>query len=236
MVGVTSCVLMVVGLRRNRPVNLSAWLLIASGLFLWVAGDVVFILEGLFRKTPAYPTYADHVYLCAMPILALGLFRLSRDRWPKLSARFTDWAIIAVSLAIVYWVFVIGVVATNTALPLSTRLVTAGYPTAGVVLFAVVLPMVLRPGWRTVSRWLLIVGCVFTLVCNILYTLVPAAAAYPRWVGMAISSRTAAAELHRLGYRLAAGLPLRQARGFADTEGRGSGELRLKAAEAASQG
>jgi diguanylate cyclase (GGDEF)-like protein len=184
MIGITSCVLMVIGLRRNRPVNMSAWLLIASGLFLWVAGDAVFIAEGLLRTTPAYPTYADYVYLCAMPILALGLFRLSRDRWPKLSARFTDWAIIAVSLAIVYWVFVIGVVATNSELPLPTRLVTAGYPTAGVVLFAVVLPMVLRPGWRTASRWLLIVGCLFTLVCNVLYTLVPAASAYPMWVGM----------------------------------------------------
>src|ERR1700754_5216143 len=75
-IGVTSCALMVIGLRRNRPVNLGAWLLIASGLFLWVAGDAVFIAESLLRTTPAYPTYADYVYLCAMPILALGLFRL----------------------------------------------------------------------------------------------------------------------------------------------------------------
>src|ERR1700754_4317234 len=69
MVRVTSCMLMVIGLRPNRPVNMSAWLLIASGQVLWVAGDVVFILEGLLRKTPIYPTYADYVYLCAMPIL-----------------------------------------------------------------------------------------------------------------------------------------------------------------------
>src|SRR5689334_6894506 len=99
LIGLASCVLMVIGLRRHRPVDVSAWRLIASGLFLWVGGDVVFIAEGLLRGTQVYPTYADFVYLCAMPVLALGLFRLSRDRWPRLSARFTDWAIIAVSLA-----------------------------------------------------------------------------------------------------------------------------------------
>ncbi|NMO55537.1 bifunctional diguanylate cyclase/phosphodiesterase [Actinoplanes sp. TBRC 11911] len=184
IIGLISCVVMVLGLRRHRPADMSAWLLIASGLFLWVGGDVVFIAEGLLRETQVYPTYADFVYLTAMPVLALGLFRMSRDRWPRLSARFTDWAIIAVSLAIVYWVFVIGPVATDASLPLSTRLVTTGYPTTGVVLFAVVLPMVVRPGRQTVSRWLLIVGSVFTLICNVLYTLVPAAAAYTMWVGV----------------------------------------------------
>lgn len=39
-----------------------------------------------------------------------------------------------------YWVFVIGPVATDGSLPPATRLVTTGYPATGVVLFAVVLP------------------------------------------------------------------------------------------------
>ncbi|WP_433831632.1 hypothetical protein ACQP2E_14015 [Actinoplanes sp. CA-015351] len=58
-------------------------------------------------------------------------------------------------------------------------MVTAGYPTAGVLLFAVIIPILLRQGPRTGSLWLLTAGSAMTLAGNVIYMLAPGSA--DRW-------------------------------------------------------
>jgi diguanylate cyclase (GGDEF)-like protein len=164
VLGVGSCVLTVTGVRRHRPADAPAWLLLTLGQVLWVAGDVAYAAAGLIGHHHDHPSVADALYLSAYPVLTAGLFRLSRDRRPRRYAALIDTAIIVVSLAIVYWVFVIGPIATDAARPLPGRLVTIGYPTAGILLFAVVVQLAVRNGRRTPSRWLLTAGSALTLV------------------------------------------------------------------------
>ncbi|MCO8269237.1 bifunctional diguanylate cyclase/phosphodiesterase [Actinoplanes sp. TRM 88003] len=76
-------------------------------------------------------------------------------------------------MGIVYWTVVIDPILTDSSLPLLSRAVTAGYPTAGVLLCAVIVPMLLQRGPRTASLWLLTAASALTLAANAIYTLLP---------------------------------------------------------------
>ncbi|MGK5682945.1 putative bifunctional diguanylate cyclase/phosphodiesterase [Actinoplanes sp. URMC 104] len=162
---VGSALLMVVGARRNRA---PAWYLFAAGLAAWVLGDLIIAWGPV-----SYPSWADACYLAAYPLLTAALFRLTRQRGALWRGTLIDSAIIAVAVGIVYWVLLIEPILADTATPLPARLATAGYPTAGVLLLAVVVPILLRRGPRTGSLWLLTAGSALTLALNVVYTLMP---------------------------------------------------------------
>ncbi|WP_436529084.1 putative bifunctional diguanylate cyclase/phosphodiesterase [Actinoplanes sp. HUAS TT8] len=162
---------MVVGARRRHRDQKPAWYLFAAGVVTWVAGDLVYAANG----AASFPSWADAFYLGAYPLLVIALFLLTRRRGPFWSGNLIDSAIVAISVGIAYWTFVIEpIVIDATQSPLA-RAVTAGYPTMGVLLCALLVPMLLRRGPRTAGMWLLTVGGVVTLACNTVYTLVPAA-------------------------------------------------------------
>ncbi|MFC4069486.1 diguanylate cyclase domain-containing protein, partial [Actinoplanes subglobosus] len=175
-ISVVSCALMVRGARRHRPAAERNWYLFAAGVATWVLGDLVYAAQILIGGEATFPSWADALYLGAYPLLTIALFRLTRER-PSgggfLSGNLIDSAIIGVGVGIVYWTFMIEPVLADSTLPVLTRVVTAGYPTVGVLLCAVVTPLVLRRGPRSPSLWLLTAGSAITLAGNILYTLVP---------------------------------------------------------------
>ncbi|BBH68793.1 hypothetical protein ACTI_54780 [Actinoplanes sp. OR16] len=164
----TSVVVMVAGARKHRPVTAISWYVFAAGVCSWILGDL------LYAFRPPFPSWADAFYLGAYPLLTVALFRLTRQRGPIWSGTLIDSAIIAVGVGIVYWTFLIEPIVTDPSRPPLTRAVIAGYPTAGVLLCAVIIPILLRRGPRTPSLWMLTAASGLTLVCNVLYTLVPA--------------------------------------------------------------
>ncbi|MBB2946855.1 diguanylate cyclase (GGDEF)-like protein [Actinoplanes lutulentus] len=176
-VALGSIAVMVAGARRYRPVTEPFWYVFAIGVSSWVLGDVLYAF-GL-----DYPSWADAFYLGAYPLLTVALFRLTRHRGPVWSGNLIDSAIIAVAVGIVYWTFVIEPIVTDGSTPILTRVVTAGYPTAGVLLFAVITPILLRRGPRTGSLWLLTAGSAMTLAGNVIYMLAPGGASRILYAG-----------------------------------------------------
>ncbi|MEU4625955.1 EAL domain-containing protein [Actinoplanes sp. NPDC023801] len=176
LVSTASCAVMVAGARRHRPAAAGNWYLFAAGVATWVLGDIVYASHILLTGTIAYPSWADALYLGAYPMLTVALFRLTRERLPGgryLSGNLIDSAIIGVGIGIVYWTFMIEPVVVDTGVPVLTRAVTAGYPAAGVLLCAVITPILLRRGRRSPSLWLLTAGSAITLAGNVVYTLLP---------------------------------------------------------------
>ncbi|BCY13051.1 bifunctional diguanylate cyclase/phosphodiesterase [Actinoplanes sp. L3-i22] len=166
-----ACTVMVVGARRRHRDQQPAWYIFAAGVVTWVAGDLVYAVQG----EGTYPSWADAFYLGAYPLLVIALFLLTRRRGPFWSGNLIDSAIVAISVGIAYWTFVIEPIVVDDSQPALARAVTAGYPTMGVLLCALLVPMLLRRGPRTAGMWLLTVGGVVTLTCNTVYTLLPAA-------------------------------------------------------------
>ncbi|HWS33644.1 MAG TPA: bifunctional diguanylate cyclase/phosphodiesterase [Actinoplanes sp.] len=170
-VGACMCAMMIVSARRYRPPTIESWHLFAAGIATWVIGDVVYAYPVLFGGGLDYPSWADAFYLGAYPMLSVALFRLTREPGPLRSGTLIDSAIIAVGLGIVYWTFLLEPILADTTMPMLTRLVTVGYPTAGVVLCSVVIPILFRRGPRTPSLWLITIGSVIALAGNIGYSL-----------------------------------------------------------------
>ncbi|WP_239175468.1 putative bifunctional diguanylate cyclase/phosphodiesterase [Actinoplanes cyaneus] len=164
------CVVMVAGARRRHRSQQPAWYVFATGIATWVAGDLVYAVHGENN----FPSWADAFYLGAYPLLTVAMFLLTRRRGPIWSGNLIDSAIVAISVGIAYWTFVIEPVVADENLPPLARVVTAGYPAMGVLLCALLVPMLLRRGPRTAAMWLLTAGGVVTLACNVVYTLLPA--------------------------------------------------------------
>ncbi|MCY1143175.1 EAL domain-containing protein [Actinoplanes sp. Pm04-4] len=172
LVSVGSCAVMVAGARRHKARFALAWYLFAAAVAVWSSGDLVFAwLTQTNRMT--YPSWADALYLSAYPFLVAALFLLTRQRGRVRAGTAIDSAIITVGVGIVYWTTVIEPILMDGSLPFLMRAVTAGYPTAGVLLCAVIVPMLLQRGPRTASLWLLTAASVLTLAANAVYSLLP---------------------------------------------------------------
>ncbi|MBM2614314.1 bifunctional diguanylate cyclase/phosphodiesterase [Actinoplanes sp. LDG1-06] len=170
LISTGSAATIVVFARRSRTA--AAWYLFAAGLIVWIVGDVAYARQSMSGAT-AYPALSDYCYLAAVPVMAVALFRLTRERGSLWSGTLVDSAIIAVAVGIVYWALVIEPILSDEATPLPARLATAGSPTVGVLLCAVIVPILLRHGHRTASLWMLTAGSGITLALNVVWTLVP---------------------------------------------------------------
>src|SRR5665648_900801 len=80
-VGFVAAAAILVGVRRNRPVTRTPWLLFAAGILLWSLGDVVWAVVTLMGGEP-FPSAADAFYLLGYGAFAAGLHRLARSRNP----------------------------------------------------------------------------------------------------------------------------------------------------------
>ena len=106
-IGFSGVVAIVAGVRMHRPAARWAWYLIALGLALFVAGDVLaYNYKALFGGALPFPSIADPVYLAVYPVTVAGLLLLIRRRNPGRDwASLVDATIVTIGLALLSWVF-----------------------------------------------------------------------------------------------------------------------------------
>jgi signal transduction histidine kinase len=144
------------GLRLYRPAGATAWRLLAGGLVAYLAADVV---SEVLREDTAGRGVSwmfDAVYLLRYPLLVAGLLLMVRSRTAGRHAiGLVDTAIVATSMAVVYWVFLIGPAIGNQDLSLAERLTWVAYPCVDMLLLAIGLRLLVGPGARRPSFYLL---------------------------------------------------------------------------------
>ncbi|MET0425460.1 MAG: bifunctional diguanylate cyclase/phosphodiesterase [Actinoplanes sp.] len=168
--GLAAFLAVLAGVRRYRPASRAAWYIFATGLGLFVAGDVVYELTGLLLGSHPYPGWDDWIYFCAYPFFCAGMLLAARGRARRDLAGLIDAAMITVAVGLVYWVFLIGPTLAEQGKPLLERLVTVGYPCCDVLMAAVVTRLLTRRGARTASLLLLAAGTAINLVCDIAWS------------------------------------------------------------------
>ncbi len=173
LAGVTAVVLIVWRVRRFRPEKAGAWYLIAGGLLLWAAGDGTLAVDLAVLGRQPFPSWADLAWVGAHPLLIAGLYGLTRRPGKQNLPSLLDAGVVATGLGLLYWVGVIGPVVTDHSMPALDRLVTVLYPTFGVLLLAVLVPLVSRFGRPTPSFWMLVMSCWVAVIGNFFYTLMP---------------------------------------------------------------
>lgn len=127
----------VVGVRRHRPPQPRAWILLTAGLAITVLGSAMYAWFSYRAPAGQVPFVMDLPYLVAYPLFAGGLLVLvggrgSSDRPNAL----LDGAILTVGLGLLSWIFLIEPSWTADRGPIFDRLVGVAFPLADVLLFA----------------------------------------------------------------------------------------------------
>ncbi|HEY3190173.1 MAG TPA: EAL domain-containing protein [Solirubrobacteraceae bacterium] len=157
MIGLSSVVAVIVGVRLHRPNPALPWYLFAAGQALFVAGDGTRMIYESFIGIPTpFPGIADVFYLLAYPVLAVGLLSIVRRRNSQRDrASLIDALIIATSVGVVSWVFVMHHYAGDATLRVDEKVVSMAYPLWDLVLLTVATRLAVGASVRTPAFYLL---------------------------------------------------------------------------------
>jgi diguanylate cyclase (GGDEF)-like protein len=175
----SAAVAMAFGVRRHKPSRALAWWLLIVGQVALSAADVAFFVANMLVEELAYPNFTDILYLGAYPLTALGLLLLVRARTPGWDfPSVIDATIIAMSIGLLAWIFVISPAATAGDETMAARAVATAYPTMDVLLLAVAVRLMLGAGVRSTAFRLLIASMILVLAADALYAVQSALGTY----------------------------------------------------------
>jgi signal transduction histidine kinase len=164
--------LVVVGVRRYRPVEPWAWLFIGVGMLAISIGD---LLWGVYevRGDDPFPSVADVFYLASYPSFAFGLALATKRRRPLgVDVRAAiDAAIVSVIGGFLGYVYIVRPIIDDDSLSAFENVVLILYPVGDLLLFAVALRFVMGASWGKRALRLLVFGFLLTLVGDVMFAL-----------------------------------------------------------------
>ena len=172
-IGLSSVVVSVYGIRRNRPANALAWYLFALGQFAFVSGDLIrAYYEVIVGGSAPFPGFSDIAYVAAYPILAASLVLLVRSReWESDRANLIDVMIIVTSAGLLSWVYLIEPQTHNPGhLGWLGLVISIAYPLFDLLLVGVAARLMLSPGAKHTAYYLLCGSLLALLGADSLYT------------------------------------------------------------------
>ena len=172
-VGLSAVLAILAGVYLHGPRRPAPWLLVAAGQFLWIAGDATWnYYEVVLHRSVPFPAAPDIFYLAGYPLVAAGLVLFIRHRAPgRDRSSLIDAGIVTTGLALLVWTYLSAPYAHDSSLSLAGRIVSVAYPLADVLLIAVLARLLVTPGSRERSQFLLLGFLVFTLGADIVYSL-----------------------------------------------------------------
>jgi diguanylate cyclase (GGDEF)-like protein len=167
LVAAVACVLRGVLVRNERV----PWLLIASGLSVWLAGDCYWTFHLSKLEEIPYPSLADPLYVAGYPPIYAGIAMLTRARLRSVDRTlWLDGLIGALVVASVALAFLQPALAGSTEGDLVTVVVNLAYPLGDVVLLSLVVGAIALSGWRADAGWaMLAFGFAVTGVADVIY-------------------------------------------------------------------
>jgi diguanylate cyclase (GGDEF)-like protein/PAS domain S-box-containing protein len=171
LLGLSSAVAVVIGVRRWKPRNAGAWYLLAGGQVGLVAADAIrAVYESVFGLAAPSPGVADLFFLVAYPLLAAGFVYVIRSRDPtRERASLIDATIIWVGLGVVFWVLLLRPYAGDGPFSSLDELISMAYPLMDVLLIAVAARLAIGPGARTPAYYLLGSSLLMLLAADVAY-------------------------------------------------------------------
>ncbi len=167
IVGFSSAMAIVVGVRFFRPRSGGAWYLMAGGMAVWAVADAYFSLyPRVTGRALPFPSLADMLYLAAYPMVMAGLLLLLRARSPGRDRDgLIDALIVGTGLMVVGWITLMEPYATDPALTLPAKLVSIAYPVMDALLLSVMVRLAYGGGFRR-PAFAMLVGAVGAILAS----------------------------------------------------------------------
>lgn len=168
----------VVGIRRNRPVPATPWVVCAVGLGLFAGGDAIWSVYGevLHRVAPVV-SLADALYIPAYLALAAGCLGFARSRGGRDPDALLEASIAGFGGAVLVWSLVI-LPTTSSSIPLVDRVVVSLYPLMDVAILAVLIRLALVPGPRPPVIRLVLASFSLLLFGDVVYAILQQTGSY----------------------------------------------------------
>jgi diguanylate cyclase (GGDEF)-like protein/PAS domain S-box-containing protein len=172
LIALSSPAAIVLAVRMWKPAVRAPWYLFALGQAFFVIGDVItYNYPTFFGTELPYPSGGDVAYLSVYPCLVAGLLMLIRKRNPGRDREsFIDSLIVAIGVGVISWVFLMAPTAADSASTLVQKLVSMGYPFMDLVLLTVVVRLVISPGRRGVSFYLMPLAALSLFLTDFVYS------------------------------------------------------------------
>ncbi|GAA0729486.1 EAL domain-containing protein [Dactylosporangium roseum] len=155
--GLGTVLLVLLGVRRNRPDRPALWYWLAGALLVWFLGGVTYGVETRLLHHTGFPLVADAFFLGAHPVVAVGLWLLlraqGRDRGGLIDACITG-----AGAGLLFWVFVMRPVVEATGTSPVQRMFVLAYPAVNVLLMVLLARLLVGRAARTPSFRLLAAG------------------------------------------------------------------------------
>jgi len=171
LLGLSSPVAIVIGIRLHRPKAVAAWWLFACGQFLFFAGDLyTYSYPKLFGADVPFPSPGDGIYLLVYPVLMVGLVVLVKRRNPHRDrAGLIDSLILTIGVGLLSWVFLIAPNLHQSGLSHLATGVSIAYPLGDLLLLAAAIRLAVDTGKRAPAFYLLISSIVCLFVTDSIY-------------------------------------------------------------------
>ncbi len=171
-VGFAAVVAVVAGTLLYRPERQAYLWWLAAGLGLSFAGDAVwFSYDFVLRIEQPYPSVADYVYLGGYGAFFVSFLLLVRSRQRPGLSDLLDGAIVLAGSALLFWFVLIEPVARDASATVASRVVSAAYPSADLLLVVAIAQLVLSAGARSFAFRALALGAVVLLATDTVYGL-----------------------------------------------------------------
>ena len=171
LLGLTSTVAIVIGVRRHQPRAQAAWMFFAVGQFLFFSGDLyTYSYPRLTGADVGFPSIGDAMYLAVYPALLIGMYILVRHRNPEPDrSGLIESAILTIGIALLSWVFLIAPNIHAAGLTHLQIFVSVAYPLGDVLLLAGAVRLAVDRGKRAPSFYLLAASIVCLLTTDSIY-------------------------------------------------------------------
>ncbi|WP_436531714.1 GGDEF domain-containing protein [Actinoplanes sp. HUAS TT8] len=170
LIGAACLVAVTWAVAHYRPQQPATWHTFIAGLTMWVLSTVVDRLT----SGHAWSLTGDLLELAGYPLICWALFGLIRGRARAQDrTAWVDAGMIATSLWLLYWIFVLGATVSDPVLPWTQKLLAVLIAGGDIALFVLGSLLVTTPGARTVSYRLMLTALLLTAASDILLIAVP---------------------------------------------------------------
>ena len=147
-IGLAAAGAILVGVAWHRPATWRAWVTIGASQVLMAAGDLVY--DTLTSRSPGP---SDVLYLSADALLVSGVVMLAAHSTRRIWSGHLDAVLVTIAVGITSWVLIFdGTIGGGSA---ASRVLAFAYPLADLLLVGAVVRLLLVPGRRSPSYWLL---------------------------------------------------------------------------------